>query len=64
MRLIVRCSLVGVTAMGLAACGQGNQYVEPPPAKVVVTTPVKKTEVRYLETTGNDSSCRRNVFAS
>lgn len=53
MRLIVRGSLIGIAAALLAACGQGNQYVAPPPAKVVVATPVEKPVTRYLETTGN-----------
>ena len=37
----------------LAACGQGNQYVAPPPPKVTVATPVQKPVTRYLEATGN-----------
>jgi RND family efflux transporter MFP subunit len=56
MRVIVRGSLVGIAAALLAACGQGNQYVAPPPAKVVVATPVEKPVTRYLETTGNTAA--------
>src|SRR5262245_25153274 len=37
----------------LASCGQGNQYIEPPPPKVTVTTPVPRQVPRYLEATGN-----------
>jgi RND family efflux transporter MFP subunit len=40
----------------LSACGQGNQYVAPPPPKVTVATPVQKPVTRYLEATGNLSS--------
>lgn len=37
----------------VAACGQNNTYVAPPPPKVVVTAPVAQTVTRYFETTGN-----------
>src|ERR1700754_4286854 len=40
----------------LAACGQGNQYVAPPPPKVSVATPVKKPITRYLEPTGSTAA--------
>jgi RND family efflux transporter MFP subunit len=40
----------------LSACGQGNNYVAPPPAKVTVATPTKKAITRYLEATGNTAS--------
>jgi RND family efflux transporter MFP subunit len=42
-----------LAALVLAACGQGNQYVPPPPAKVTVTTPAQHPVTRYLEATGN-----------
>src|ERR1043166_4963065 len=44
------------TVLLLSACGQGNQYVAPPPPKVTVATPVQKPVTRYLEATGNLSS--------
>ena len=37
----------------LAACGQGNNYVAPPPPRVTVATPTRQSVTRYLETTGN-----------
>lgn len=37
----------------LAACGEENKYVAPPPPKVTVALPVQKTVTRYLEATGN-----------
>ena len=37
----------------LAACGQDNHYVAPPPPKVTVALPVQQTVTRYLEATGN-----------
>jgi RND family efflux transporter MFP subunit len=40
-------------ALLLAGCGQSNNYVAPPPAKVTVVTPTKRTITRYLEATGN-----------
>lgn len=37
----------------LAACGDENKYVAPPPPKVTVALPIQKTVTRYLEATGN-----------
>src|SRR3954470_904466 len=45
-----------IAAVLLSGCGQGNQYVAPPPPKVTVATPVQKPVTRYLEATGNLSS--------
>jgi RND family efflux transporter MFP subunit len=39
--------------MVLAACGQDNRYVAPPPPKVTVATPVQQPVTRYLEVTGS-----------
>src|SRR5262245_47741849 len=44
--------VAGLAAL-LAACEQDNPYVDPPPAKVTVATPVQQVVTRYLETTGN-----------
>jgi RND family efflux transporter MFP subunit len=43
-------------AVVLAACGQGNQYVAPPPPKVTVAKPVRQQVTRYLEATGNTTA--------
>ena len=40
----------------VAACGQDNQYVAPPPPKVTVATPVQQQVTRYLEATGNTAA--------
>lgn len=40
-------------AASLAACGQDNRYVAPPPLRVTVALPVQQTITRYLEATGN-----------
>lgn len=40
-------------AASLAACGQDNRYVAPPPPRVTVALPVQQTITRYLEATGN-----------
>lgn len=40
-------------ALLLAACGEENKYVAPPPPKVTVALPVQKTVTRFLESTGN-----------
>ncbi len=37
----------------LAACGEKNRYVPPPPPKVGVATPLHQTVTPYLEATGN-----------
>lgn len=36
----------------LAGCGRANQYVEPPPPEVTVTTPAQQDVTGYLEITG------------
>jgi RND family efflux transporter MFP subunit len=43
-------------AIALAACGQDNRYVAPPPPKVTVATPVEQPVTRYLELTGSTSA--------
>jgi RND family efflux transporter MFP subunit len=41
-----------VLLAALAACGQENRYVAPPPAKVTVALPAQQKVTRYLEATG------------
>jgi RND family efflux transporter MFP subunit len=51
-----RCLPVAIVLLSvtfLAACGEKNAYVAPPPPKVTVATPAKKPVTRYLESTGN-----------
>ncbi|KQY99771.1 hemolysin secretion protein D [Pseudolabrys sp. Root1462] len=50
-RLAVGTALASATV--LAACGEKNTYVAPPPPKVTVAAPVTKPVTRYLESTGN-----------
>src|SRR5438105_13511104 len=46
--------LACLVAVGLlAACGQSNTYVAPPPPKVTVAKPVEQKVTRYFEATGN-----------
>jgi len=40
----------------LAGCGESNTYVPPPPPKVTVAPPVKKTITRHLQATGNTAA--------
>ena len=40
----------------LAACGQENRFVAPPPPKVIVQLPAQQTITPYLEATGNAAS--------
>ena len=45
--------LASLAALGvLAACGQSNTYVAPPPPKVTVAKPVEQKVTRYFEATG------------
>jgi hypothetical protein len=46
------CVAASALAMVLAACGQENRYVAPPPPKVTVAIPVQQKVTRYLEATG------------
>lgn len=40
----------------LAACGEQNRYVAPPPPKVSVAKPVQQQAIRYLEATGSTAA--------
>jgi RND family efflux transporter MFP subunit len=46
-------SIAMCVALGLAGCGQNNEYAAPPPPKVTVATPIERQIPRYFETTGN-----------
>jgi RND family efflux transporter MFP subunit len=48
-----RGALIALAALLLAACGQQNRYVAPPPPKVTVAHPVEQPVTEYLEVTGN-----------
>ena len=50
------CVAASALAMVLAACGQENRYVAPPPPKVTVAIPVQQKVTRYLEATGYASA--------
>ena len=45
--------LVALAALLLAACGEQNRYVAPPPPKVTVAHPAQQPVTDYLEVTGN-----------
>jgi RND family efflux transporter MFP subunit len=51
-----RVMLMLAVAVGVAACGQNNQYAAPPPPKVTVTAPVEQTVTRYFDATGNTAA--------
>ena len=53
---LAACIAAGALTMVLAACGQENRYVAPPPPKVTVATPVQQKVTRYLEATGYASA--------
>jgi RND family efflux transporter MFP subunit len=42
--------------VALAGCGESNTYVAPPPPKVTVATPVKKSVTKFLEATGTTAA--------
>ena len=42
--------------LALAACGESNTYVPPPPPQVTVATPEKRTVTLYLDSTGNTAA--------
>jgi len=50
-----RTVLVAV-ALLLAACGEQNKYVAPPPPRVTVALPVQQPVTRYIEATGNTAA--------
>jgi RND family efflux transporter MFP subunit len=53
-RLMQGAALAGLCL--LAACGQSNTYVAPPPPKVTVAKPVEQKVTRYFEATGNTAA--------
>ena len=53
---------ISLAALGLlAACGQSNTYVAPPPPRVTVAKPVERKVTRYFEATGNAEACFRSM---
>src|SRR5258705_8772844 len=53
---ISRLIFVTITASFLSTCGDSNQFVAPPPARVTVATPTQQKVTRYLEATGNTAA--------
>jgi RND family efflux transporter MFP subunit len=47
-----RIAVLAALAAVVAACGQENRYVAPPPPKVTVALPAQQKVTRYLEATG------------
>jgi RND family efflux transporter MFP subunit len=47
---------VALAALLLAACGEQNRYVAPPPPKVTVANPVRQPVTHFLEVTGNTAA--------
>ena len=48
--------IIVASTLLLAACGQENRYVAPPPPRVTVAVPVQQSVTRYLEATGNTAA--------
>jgi len=56
------CGLLIV--LTLAACGEKNAFVPPPPPKIEVAQPLKKTVTRYLEATGNTAAVNTTTLVA
>ena len=57
VKRIWRITPAGLTALALlAGCGESNTYVAPPPPKVTVAAPAKRTVTLHLEATGNTAA--------
>jgi multidrug efflux system membrane fusion protein len=50
--------LAAIAALALTGCGSKNQFVAPPPAKVVVAQPIQKPVTVYVYLTGNTTAYR------
>lgn len=50
--------LAAIAALALAGCGSRNQFVAPPPPKVVVAQPLQKPVTLYVYLTGNTAAYR------
>ena len=48
--------IIVASTLLLAACGQENRYVAPPPPRVTVAVPAQQSVTRYLEATGNTAA--------
>jgi RND family efflux transporter MFP subunit len=55
-RCLGQFALAAMLVLVLAACGQENRYVAPPPPQVRVALPVEQPVTRYLEATGYTSA--------
>src|SRR5580700_7972986 len=47
-----------IAVLALTGCGSRNQFVAPPPAKVVVAQPIQKPVTLYIYLTGNTAAYR------
>jgi RND family efflux transporter MFP subunit len=56
LRAAAKLGPVAIAIFFLAACGQQNAYVAPPPPKVIVAKPLQKPAVQYVEATGNTAA--------
>jgi RND family efflux transporter MFP subunit len=61
---IRRVACIAVLGVALAACGDQNAYVPPPPPKVDVATPVKQTVTPYLYATGNTAAVNSTTLVT
>ena len=60
--ILAACGLA--FALTLTACGEKNTFVPPPPPKIEVAQPLKKTVTRYLEVTGNTAAVNTTTLVA
>lgn len=60
--ILAACGLA--FALTLTACGEKNTFVPPPPPKIEVAQPLKKTVTRYLEATGNTAAVNTTTLVA
>src|SRR2546425_1108972 len=53
---LIGCTVTSALGVMLAACGQDNRYVAPPPPQVTVAHPVRQQVTVYLEATGSTAA--------
>jgi RND family efflux transporter MFP subunit len=61
---IVKAALGAVFVLTLAACGEKNAFVPPPPPKIEVAQPLQQTVTRYLEATGNTAAVNTTTLVA
>ena len=64
LQRLCKLAPVALAALSLAACGQQNAFVAPPPPKVIVAKPLQKPAVQYVEATGEHGAAQKRRSGS